>query len=157
MTLRRLPLLLAPLLLAACSADPQYATVEQAAQTYTENGPRLVNGIEIPAWNFVYYGLSKTSQQWFDENWEKICDRPAYREACGNQGLEKAKIVAFGGAIAPLGPPKFAKIEKIEEDGNTATVTFAKWDGEMHLVKEERGNWKIDGLFGIEEKPESQW
>lgn len=145
------------LLFCACGADPQYKSPEAAAQTYVQNGPLLGEVIDIAAWNFTWNGLSKSRQKWFTENWEKICDQPGYRQACGEQGPEKAKMVAFGAAIASRGPVRNAAIKECKPAGRTAEVTFVGWKGTMHLVKEERGNWKLDELFGIEQEDPKNW
>ena len=145
------------LTLTGCAADPNYESPEKTVETYLENGPRLKNAVDIPAWNFAWNGLSKTSQQWFEDNWEEICERPGYREACGEQtNPEKQKMVAFGGAIASRGPGRGDRVDDVEIDGDAAEVTLKNWDGALHLVKEGK-NWKLDGLFGVEEMASAQW
>ncbi|MFN7974852.1 MAG: hypothetical protein U0166_21285 [Acidobacteriota bacterium] len=149
--------LLAAATLASCGADPQYKSPEAAAQTYVENGPLLAKAIDLAAWNFVWNGMSKSRQKWFEENWEKICDRPDYRAACGEQSPERAKMVAFGAAVSGRGPLRGAAIKEVKKLGSSADVTFEGWDGTMHLVKEERGNWKLDELFGVEKEDPKNW
>lgn len=142
--------------LAAC-ADPNYATPEKTVQTYVENAQPLKNSVDIPAWNFTWGALSESSRSWFDENWEAICARPGYREACGAQSNpEKQRMVAFGAAIAGRGPQRNCKIEGVDVDGDTAEVELSKWNGTLYLVK-EGGEWKIDGLFGVEELASNAW
>ncbi|MFN7972120.1 MAG: hypothetical protein U0166_07170 [Acidobacteriota bacterium] len=153
---KALSLIVPFVLLAGCGADPNYATPEKTVATYIENGPRLRNAVDIAAWNFAWNGLSKTSQQWFEANWETICDRPSYREACGAQNVpDKQKMVAFGAAVADRGPSRGDEIDKVNIDGNTAEVKLKSWPGTIFLVKEGK-NWKIDRLFGAEKVASNQ-
>jgi hypothetical protein len=130
-------------ILAGCGEE-YYATPELTLQKYVENR-MMGNRQELEA---CLNSFTQQDREWYEKNYVKICVA-AYGRDCPGEGLSTETTV-WTDMFEPAGP-KTAEVDSsvIDEDNDTATLVVG--GVEYYFVK-KRGNWKIDGLFGVPEK-----
>ena len=134
----------------ACGEE-YYSTPEKTLERYLQN-KTVGSAIEVTA---TLNCFSKRDQQWWSSHYMALCEAKfgAASRAC-ESGIE-AQSTVWTDSFEHAGPESL-NVEKsdINEEEGTAVLVV---DGvEVYFVK-ERGNWKLDGFFGVDEAMEKQY
>jgi hypothetical protein len=129
--------------------EEYYATPEKTLNMYVNNrgmGSRQ-------QYEACLHSFSKADQEWFEQHYKSIC-RSAYGRDCPSDYFAEQTTV-WVDFFEPAGPNK-TTIDSSNIDENAGTATLVVDGQEIDFVK-EGGNWKIDGMFGMQEELEQKY
>lgn len=122
--------------------EEYYATPEKTLQMYVENR-MMGNRQELEA---CLNSFTSEDREWFEKQYMNICVA-AYGRDCPGEGLSTETTV-WTDMFEPAGP-KSTQVDSSQIDSDTAVLVVG--GKEIHFIK-KRGNWKMQGLFGVPEK-----
>lgn len=135
----RFSLVFATLLILSCGEE-YYSTPQKTLAHYVENRMMGSSAEEQACLN----AFKKADKEWYESHYEALC-WAAYGRDCPGPGVTSEATV-WVDMFEPAGP-KTTDVDSADVKEKTATLVVQ--GKEIHFIK-ERGNWKIDGLFGID-------
>jgi hypothetical protein len=137
------------LLISVGCGEEYFSTPEKTLQHYVRN--RMMGSRQ--EYEAVLNSFTHDDRTWWDDHYLKLCTA-LYEKDCPGQGLPTETSI-WTDKFEPAGPST-DEVEKseIDEDKGTALLTV---QGQEIEFKKERGNWKMVGMFGMQEELEQQY
>jgi len=138
------------LMLAGCGEE-YYSTPGKTLARFVEN-KRMGSVMEL---NATLSCFTEEDQQWWSSHYMALCIAKfgTFSRACEDK--VSAQTTVWGDSFEYAGPESATvSSSNIEEDKGTATLVVG---GNEVYFKKEKGNWKIDGFFGMRTKMEEAY
>lgn len=136
--------------LLACGEE-YYSAPEKTLARYIEN-KTVGSALEVSA---TLNCFSKKDQEWWSSHYMVLCEAKfgAGSRAC--ESKVEAQSTVWTDSFEHAGPES-KNVEKSDINENDGTAVLVVDGKEVYFVK-ERGNWKLDGFFGVAEAMEKQY
>lgn len=131
------------ILLSGCGEE-YYSTPEKTLQRYVDNR-MMMNREEYES---CLNAFTKEDREWLEKNYMTLCVS-LYGVDCPGEGLPTV-VTIWTDVFEPAGPST-TLVESKSMDENAGTAVIVVDGKEIRFIK-SRGNWKIQGLFGVPEE-----
>jgi hypothetical protein len=137
------------LLISVGCGEEYFSTPEKTLEHYVKN--RMMGSRQ--EYEAVLNSFTRDDRTWWDDHYLKLCTA-LYAKDCPGQGLPTETTI-WVDKFEPAGP-RTDQVEKSEVDEDKGTATLTVEGQEIEFVK-ERGNWKMVGMFGMQDELEDQY
>ncbi len=149
--MKRLCAAIGLLFLIGCQGEEYYKTPESTLERYVENR-RMGSAMQIEA---TMNCFPKEDKEWWLNKSLRICELKygKFNQMCGESATNKS---ALWNDLFEIRGPKSTNVSSSDIDEKEGLATLVVDGQEVYFVK-LKGNWKLDGFFGVKEELVQQY